>query len=258
MPDPDLSARPAATVVIVRDRADGAAELLMMERAATMAFAASALVFPGGRVDDADHELAASIDHGLAMEDAVARVAAIRETLEESGLGVGFPADFGGGRLLAMRKAMVGGTSFASEVKAHGLSLDLTTLVPFARWQPSGRSGDDPSRAFDTRFYVARAPLDQEASVDGTENVRLFWRSAATILEDCDAGDGQIIFPTRRNLERLAQFDDFDSIAAHARAIPVEKVTAWIEERDGVRHLCIPPHLGYPVTSQALDGVERG
>ena len=59
MTDLNDAGRPAATVVIIRDRPDEAAELLMVERASTMAFAAGALVFPGGAVDPADLALAA-------------------------------------------------------------------------------------------------------------------------------------------------------------------------------------------------------
>ena len=74
---------PAATLIVVRDRAGGPPELLMVERAEGMAFAAGALVFPGGRIDEADRALASEL--GL---DAAA-VAAIRETIEETAIPVG-------------------------------------------------------------------------------------------------------------------------------------------------------------------------
>ena len=73
-----------------------------------------------------------------------------------------------------------------------------------------------------------------------------------------DRGDVSVIFPTRRNLERLALVDDFSSFSAHSRQFPVELVTPWIEERDGQAHLCIPGHLGYPVTSESFDRARRG
>src|SRR3954451_9011325 len=74
---------PAATVIVVRDRSGGPPQLLMVERAEGMAFAAGALVFPGGRIDEADGELAAE----LGVE--AAALAAIRETLEETAVPVG-------------------------------------------------------------------------------------------------------------------------------------------------------------------------
>ncbi|HVM23453.1 MAG TPA: NUDIX domain-containing protein, partial [Sphingomicrobium sp.] len=74
---------PAATLIVVRDKPGEAPELLMVERAAGMAFAAGALVFPGGRIDEADRRLAAR----LGVDPAA--VAAIRETLEETAVPVG-------------------------------------------------------------------------------------------------------------------------------------------------------------------------
>ncbi|MBJ7445731.1 MAG: NUDIX hydrolase, partial [Sphingobium sp.] len=107
-------------------------------------------------------------------------------------------------------------------------------------------------------FYLARAPDGQEAIADATENVHLFWSSAAATLARCDAGEGHVIFPTRRNLERLALAGSHADLVTHAAAHPVEKVRPWLEDRDGERHLCIPDHLGYPVTSEPLRQARRG
>ena len=74
---------PAATLVLMRERPGGPPELLVMERTGHMVFAAGALVFPGGRIDAADHESATPFSD---FEDAAARIAAVRETIEETGL----------------------------------------------------------------------------------------------------------------------------------------------------------------------------
>lgn len=77
--------RPAATVIVVRDAADGY-EVLMVRRNDKVAFMAGAYVFPGGRVDD--HELAqAGGDQAAAY-----RLAAVRELEEEAGVHVA-PSD---------------------------------------------------------------------------------------------------------------------------------------------------------------------
>lgn len=247
--------RPAATVVILRDRPGAAPEILMVERASSMAFAAGALVFPGGAVDAADHALAIQIGGELPLDEAAARIAAIRETLEESGLAIAFTRAVEQDRADAMRRMLAEGASMGDVLRAHRLEIALDALVPFARWHPA--SLEQARHVFDTRFYLVRAPEGQAASVDATENVHHFWGCAADILVRCDRGEGQIIFPTRRNLERLAQFASYDGVAAHALSIPVEKVMPWVEERDGEKHLCIPAHLGYPVTSEPWRGVRR-
>jgi 8-oxo-dGTP pyrophosphatase MutT (NUDIX family) len=252
----NIQARSAATAVIVRDMADGPPHILMMERAGTMAFAAGALVFPGGAVDQADRDLADAMRGTEPLEEAAARIAAVRETLEESGLGIGFTSPLEPEQAREMRHALLRGDSFSAILQSHGLDLALDHLVPFSRWHPAG--AEVAARVYDTRFYLTRAPEGQDASVDATENVRLFWKSAQDTIDLCDVGRGRIIFPTRRNLERLALFDSFEAMAAHAASFPVEKVRPWVEERDGERHLCIPDHLGYPITSEPMGRVQRG
>jgi 8-oxo-dGTP pyrophosphatase MutT (NUDIX family) len=234
---------PAATLIVMRERVAGPPELLIVERSAAMRFAGGALVFPGGRVDPGDRALAGL--HPGDAEDLAARIAAIRETIEEAGLAVGVA---GLADLEAVRAALYGGT-LVGEVLAE-VVLDLDALVPFARWLPPA---DVSHKEFDTRFYLARLPEDAvEAAVDGNENVRLFWATAQQVLAAADAGQARIIFPTRRNLERLAQFGSFAEAVADARAHPVEPITPWVETRDGEARLCIPEGLGYPVTSQLI------
>ena len=255
MTDLEDRSRPAATVVIVRDRADGPPDILMMERASTMAFAAGALVFPGGAVDAGDHDLAARIDHGLDQDEAAARIAAIRETIEEAGLGIGLHGAMDAATVLRLRDGLQDGVPLRTLLDRHGLGVAFDALTPFARWHPA--PFDLATRVFDTRFYIARAPDGQMATVDTTENVRLFWSSAADTLAQCDAGAAMVIYPTKRNLERLALCANHAALVAHARAYPVEKVQPWQEERAGERHLCIPDHRGYPITSEPMGRVRR-
>jgi len=257
--DSPEGARPAATLILLRDLADRsqAAQLLMVQRATTMSFAAGATVFPGGAVDDADRALAEHIAHGLAPQDAAARIAAIRETIEEAGIAVGLTHAITPGDVADMRAALHAGSPLAELLDRRGYGVDLQALVPFARWCPqTGKIA--AGRHFDTRFYVARAPGDDHiATPDTTENIRLRWASAIEILADCDAGRERVIFPTRRNLERLARGACFDEVVAIARAHAIEMVTPWFEVRDGEMHLCIPDHLGYPVTSQLRATIQR-
>lgn len=245
---------PAATLVIFRDTA-GAPELLMVERAQAMAFAGGALVFPGGRIDPGDLTMAAALAReGDDADEVAARIAAIRETIEEAGLPVGLDAMPEPAVLAALRDGLHAGARFDTLLDAHGLSLDLAQLVPFARWRPLHRH----MRIFDTRFYLARLPDGApDPMVDATENVRVFWQSAQGVLDDADRGAARIIFPTRRNLERLAQFTSFADAAAHAARYPVRTITPWIEARDGHDHLCIPDDLGYPVAVAPLSSAER-
>lgn len=249
---------PAATLVIFRERRGSAPELLMVERAKAMVFAGGAMVFPGGRIDPGDLALAETLIvevGGGDAEDLAARIAAVRETVEEAGLPVGLDPLPTPAALAQLRAALHGGKPFGAALQDAGTALALDTLVPFARWRPAHRH----LRIFDTRFYLARLPEGApEATVDRTENTRLAWMSAQDVLDAADADRLQIIFPTRRNLERLAQFASFDAAAADAAAYPVRVVTPWAEERGGAEHLCIPDDLGYPVTSEPITAALRG
>jgi 8-oxo-dGTP pyrophosphatase MutT (NUDIX family) len=248
--DDDLpDAIPAATLILMRAAAAGGApEILMLQRAETMAFAAGALVFPGGRIDPDDQAAAADFPH---LADAAARIAAVRETIEETGVA---PAIRPGADAAALRVAMAAGRPFAELLDEMGLSLELGALTPFARWCPNFRE----ARRFDTLFYLAEAPAgDALHSADETESVHTFWASAETVLAEIEAGRAKAIFPTRRNLERLARFASLEEARADAVRHPVQQITPWVEEREGRRFVCIPEGIGYPVTAEPYESARR-
>lgn len=212
---------PAATLILFRERPGAPPQLLITQRAAGMAFAGGALVFPGGRIDPEDR-VRATQHPDLPEDDAAARIAALRETAEEVG-------------------------------SAYGLGIH--DLTPFARWLPKHRQ----SRNFDTRFYIAQVPADAPDPVaDGGETVRAFWAGAADVLALCDRGEAEIIFPTRRNLERLAQFASFEAALDDALRHPIDPITPYQEDREDGPWLCIPEGLGYPVTAERWTSVMRG
>lgn len=240
---------PAATVIVVRDLPEGGCELLMVERAGGMAFAAGAMVFPGGRIDDADRLLAGELGSEPAL------VAAIREAIEETAVPVGLspvpPPDVA----LVLQEALIADRPLAPLLAGHGIGIDATPLIPFARWVPQFHA----VRRFDTLFYVARAPLgDWQPRVIEGECAAAEWVSAAEVLEREKAGRARLIFPTRRTLERLALHSSYAEIEADAKAFPVEPITPWVEERGGSKFIAIPTHLGFPVTEEPLDGLWRG
>lgn len=135
-----------------------------------------------------------------------------------------------------------------------GLEIALDTLVPFARWRPDNVR----HRRFDTFFFLAPCPADAgPLRPQPGECERALWIPASAMLDDIAAGRAAAIFPTLRNLERLAQFASFAEARDHALAHPVEVISPWIEEREGTRFLVIPDHLGYPVTAERLDRALR-
>jgi 8-oxo-dGTP pyrophosphatase MutT (NUDIX family) len=220
-----LSPVEAASLILMRETPGSAPEILIVQRSTAMVFAAGAYVFPGGRVDPEDREAGAVMMPLLDPADAAARVAALRETLEETGIAVPDEAD---------------------------------RLVPFARWLPPPT--EKVKRRFDTRFYLARAvPAEAllEPVADGTETSHAFWATANEVLERCLKGDGRAIFPTRRMLERLAQFDTFEEARAQAERLPQQIISPWIEVHADGKRLCIPDNAGYPITNELLETAFR-
>ena len=258
---------PAATVVIFRRAPHGGPpEILMAQRGSAMRFAGGALVFPGGRVDAADRDLARALA-GLggdgagngaddladdALIDAAARIAGIRETLEETGLVIGVDRPVSPAEAVEARRLLLEEGGIGPVLSAMGWGLVPGQLVPFARWWPRR------PKTFDTRFYLADLGSGVvDISEDGTEFTRMFWLTAAEALRQGDTGEFSLMFPTRMNLERLALFASFADAKAHAEVTPIDAITARIEDRNGEQWLVIPDGLGYPVRGQPMSMVRR-
>ena len=255
---------PAATVILLRGAAGSPPEILMVERDAGLAFAGGAMVFPGGRVDPGD--LAIARDGALATgfdalddADAAARVACAREAFEETGLLLTAGPPPPPAELAEARRRLAAGpdageaSSFAALLATIAHRVDAARFVPFARWEPPLAA--PIKRRFDTRFYVADAALSvtSGATPDGHEAVALAWLTAAAALD----GAAALVFPTKCNLQRLAQFADVAAVLAAARATAPPFVRPEIVEAEGARWLHIPDGIGYPVTRERLDSVRR-
>jgi 8-oxo-dGTP pyrophosphatase MutT (NUDIX family) len=223
----------------------------MVERAKALAFAGGALVFPGGRIDHGDRALAANSP----AEHSAAAVAAVRETLEETAIPAGISPVPSPELCRELQHALLAGENFGELLAANALQLDLKALTPFARWVPKFHA----VRRFDTLFFVARAadPIG-EPHVAAAECAGAFWLTASDALAREERGEARLIFPTRRNLERLALHSSFEAIRADALVHPVEPITPWAERIDGADYIKIPEGLGYPVTREKLDGLWRG
>lgn len=235
---------PAATLVVWNDSPHGP-EILVVERSAKMAFAAGAIVFPGGRVDPLDRTLAAA----YGRPDDAAKVSAIRETIEETGVApaVRGLTDERIGREL--QKALHEGANFAELLSHAELELDLDALTVFARWMPAFKQ----PRKFDTLFYLVPAPTGVwHPHPQEGECVAAEWASPSILLERIDRGEASAIFPTKRNLERLAQHGSLDSALTDARHHSIETIIPWVEDIDGAPHVRIPEGRGYPVISEPL------
>ncbi len=243
-------ATPAATVIIARDSMAGI-EILAIERAKGMGFAGGAVAFPGGKVDASDEPRGSNfIGFDLLDEvDARARVAAAREAFEECGilLSAGTPvgADVRARLRPASDRHEIGFDALLAEIEHM---LDATALVPFARWVPPAGL----HKRFDTHFYLAALPEGEELKADGHEAVSARWATPSSLLAEADAGEISLLFPTRCNLARLAQFNSVEALLGDATPSPFiqPEISA-----DG--WLTIPEGIGYPYVRERLEMVRR-
>lgn len=230
--------RPAATVMLVRDTSDGL-EVFMLRRTLQAVFAGGMYVFPGGRVDDADHadelepicdgldDATASAQLQIARGGLAYWVAAIRECFEEAGVLLARHATDGGevvrfddpevaARFELERRAVHGGERALADLCAdEELVLTTAGIHYVSHWiTPVGEP-----RRFDTRFFVARAPQNQEPLHDDGETIESLWVRPADALERFRTGDLGMIPPTIRNLEFLAPHATADDVLAAAASV---------------------------------------
>ena len=202
------STRPAATVLLLRDSAQGV-EVLMTRRSMTASFAPGAYVFPGGGVDALDASSHAQARRRATQSDLhlTQAIAAIRESFEELGVLLACHAD---GQPADQRDiaALNRSAPFVAQCQARGLKLAADQVFVLAHWV----TDRDLARRFDVPFLVARMPEGQTPVADETEQFEPVWIRPADALARHHAGDFFIIFPTIRTLERLKDYADVDAV----------------------------------------------
>ncbi len=212
-------ARPleAATVLLLRDGADGALEVLMTRRSAQASFAPGAYVFPGGGIDAQDSAAHALADCRPAQGERhlTEAIAAIRESFEELGILLARHAD-GRWADAADIGALDRRGPFAAQVAARGLRLAADAVYLLAHWT----ADRDLPKRFAVPFLVARMPPGQEPVADEAEQFEPVWVRPADALARHEAGQFFMIFPTIRTLQRLAAFGStqavFDALKSEA------------------------------------------
>jgi glyoxylase-like metal-dependent hydrolase (beta-lactamase superfamily II)/8-oxo-dGTP pyrophosphatase MutT (NUDIX family) len=233
--------RTAATVVVMRDSPSGI-EVLLLRRAERGDHSSGAWVFPGGVLDAQDRDCAAfcgtlddaaaSASMGMTQGGLDYYVAAIRECFEEAGLLLACGAD---GHLLSLagemgtemgpwRSRLHRGEATMAQFCSHfGLTLATDRLAYFSRWvTPAIRA-----KRWDTRFFFAIAPTEQESAHDEVELVEQLWLTPADAIARSESL--KLLNPTRYTLETLSGFATTAEMMAHARtprtvAMPVPRI----------------------------------
>jgi len=256
MPAEIVKPRDASTILLLRDaKAAPEVEVFMMVRHYEIDFNSGALVFPGGSVDKNDKEIIERPElytggEGLDAAALSFRIAAIRETFEESGILLARPK--GSKALVDAKRASEieaahradlndGKITFLQVLTDNGMVLALDELVPYAHWiTPEGM----PKR-FDTWFFLAAAPPDQLGAHDGKESTDSIWVSPREAIAGGESGRFKLPFPTTRNLIKLGKQGSVTDALADSRGRDVVTVMPVVTKLEGGRQLRIPKEAGY-------------
>jgi 8-oxo-dGTP pyrophosphatase MutT (NUDIX family) len=250
--------RPATTVLLVRPSVPGEStsplEVFMVVRHHQIDAFSGALVFPGGKLEEADGDSRLRGRCGgadkIGDSELKFRVAGVREAFEECGIllarrpgerAVIAAAELRGIEERWRTKLAKDEASIVDLVEAEDLELATDMMVPFAHWITPTFA----PRRFDTWFFLAEAPEDQIALHDGSESVDSLWIGAQQAIDEAAAGRRTLVHATYKNLELLAEGGTVAGAIAAAGARKIVTVQPWVETRDGKRFLHIPPDAGY-------------
>lgn len=257
--------RPATTVLLLRPsrRGDKASplEVFMVVRHHQIDSFSGAIVFPGGKLEEADGDKRLRARSGgpdtISDDELKFRIAGVREAFEECGV------------LLARKrgqKALIAAAdlkpiedrwrarlakdeaSILDLVEAEDLELATDLMTPYAHWI----TPTFVPKRFDTWFFLAEAPEDQVALHDGSESTDSVWIGAQEAIDEATAGKRTLVHATQKNLELLAEGGTVAGAIAAAAVRKIVTVQPWVESRDGKRYLHLPPDAGYRGLSREM------
>jgi 8-oxo-dGTP pyrophosphatase MutT (NUDIX family) len=250
--------RPAAAIVLLRERPQGGIETFMVRRHVRSEFVPDVYVFPGGSVKPGDREAEAL--PGLCVPptgnylgettlSAGLRAAAIRELFEEAGVLLAEQ----NGQMLAVagdhaarfaehrRRLQQNETTLAAIAQAEGLTLATGRLTYFAHWITPSLM---PKR-FDTFFFIAAAPEEQQATHDQLETTAGAWIVPAEALTQSEQGSFPLVFATIHQLQVLSEFASIADAESRLRQQPIPVIQPRATLRDGDVVIRLPGEPGY-------------
>jgi 8-oxo-dGTP pyrophosphatase MutT (NUDIX family) len=246
-------ARPASTVAVLRDGKKGV-EVFLVKRNAKTVFFPHAHVFPGGRVDleDANVAIVGGEADRIRMgcsNAAAYQVAAIRETYEEAGI---LLAEGEGSAEIrhALHQRLEGLGTVAERL---GWVLNAEELVYWSWWI----TPEVEPRRYSTRFFVAGITDGEQASHDEVETVDSEWLRPEEALAKFDKGQIFLAPPTHRTLVELVGFDTVNQVLEAGR----KRATPAIEPElrphaDGTLEVLLPGHPEHP-SAERVEGPDH-
>jgi 8-oxo-dGTP pyrophosphatase MutT (NUDIX family) len=259
----------SASVVLLRDHAEGMQVLLLRRHQASNVLG-GAYVFPGGKLDAADHsptllarlsQDTATLHQRLAEPElttecaAALFVAAIREAFEECSVLLG-QANSEKPDLQALQNALAQGNSWSEAFQHLSLRLHTEALVPWTRWI-TPRQASVTHKRFDTRFFITRVPEGQTAAHDNHETTETLWITPRQALIRYWDRQIELAPPQIMSLVHLTRHPHTESVLTEARSRKPPVIEPEPFDQDGIRTICYPGDPRHSVAQVAFPGPSR-
>jgi 8-oxo-dGTP pyrophosphatase MutT (NUDIX family) len=187
-------------------------------------------------------------------------VAALRETFEECDLLLHGPdwdvqdADLARAKV---RERLSSGMSFLQAMADADLRpLPTLQLQPWSRWI-TPRRPSMMDRRFDTRFFVAIAPADQQARHDEHEITEALWLRPNEAMQRYWEGELTLAPVQLLTLMQVGRYRRAVQVMQAARSRAPMQVLPEPHDIDGQRVLCYPGDPGHSVREPAWEGPTR-
>jgi 8-oxo-dGTP pyrophosphatase MutT (NUDIX family) len=236
--------------------------VLLIRRHTKSKFAAGDFVFPGGKIEISDGaDDAAAWCRGIDAAHAARRLAldaapstalghwvgVIRETFEEVGILLAYAPDGGPARLDPDRRARYRQAcqedhrAFWDMLRTERITLATDALVYFAHWI----TPEIQPLRFDTRFFAAPMPDEQEAIADEREITEVRWLGPREAIDANVRGQLSLRNPTVKNLEL---FDGAPTITAALERLGRREIRTILPRviiEGDTRRVLLPGEAGY-------------
>jgi 8-oxo-dGTP pyrophosphatase MutT (NUDIX family) len=251
----------ATTVILIREKKPEGFEVFLLKRHEKSSFMGGNYVYPGGRVDrnDGSSEIC-SLCKGITLEEAHQMfggsippeeslafwIAGIRELFEESGVLLAYdqsgdlfrPKSINDQKKFFHYRDLLqkGKLTICQLAQEEKLLFALDQLHYYAHWiTPEARS-----ERFDTRFFLARHPIGQEASYDQKETSAGLWLTPKEALEENLRGVVILSPPTLKTLEDLSRFKNIDEVFSSLKEREIQPILPILTKISGDSLLIFP------------------
>jgi 8-oxo-dGTP pyrophosphatase MutT (NUDIX family) len=204
-------------------------------------------VYPGGRVEKQDREAAESVPFTeptttRSANDAI-YLAAIRETLEESGLLLGLGTENSNeiDTEHLRDRLNTGDISFDAFLRDRRLRIRDSSLEFFAHWV----TPEEEDKRYNTYFFAGAVDNEQRATEDEIETFDGIWLTPDAAIDGNRNEDLMLAPPTLVTLLQLRTFDTVESVLSQFKETRPSPIIPELRQNEEGISVILPTHDDY-------------